>query len=148
MATTVKFKKEENNKLRVPQQRGKLSKVNSEVEEIEKKDDDEEEEVILFKLSEEDIEFIYDNTHYSLKDIKDWHRWQFWEKYFFKKICLKECFFRGFAKDCPNGKLYRQKVTEVYDELVPNGNHKFFVDQIFRIFDQDANGYLDFKVTT
>ena len=75
MATTVKFKKEENNKLRVPQQRGKLSKVNSEVEEIEKKDDDEEEEeVILFKLSEEDIEFIYDNTHYSLKDIKDWHR--------------------------------------------------------------------------
>ena len=36
----------------------------------------------------------------------------------------------------------------MYDELVPNGNHKFFVDQIFRIFDQDANGYLDFKVTT
>ena len=29
---------------------------------------------------------------------------------------------------------------------MPNGNCKFFVDQIFRIFDADANGYLDFKV--
>ena len=58
--------------------------------------------------------------------------------------------FRGFAKDCPNGKLYKQKVIEVYDEIVPNGNGngKFFVDLIFRIFDQDANGYLDFKVTS
>lgn len=34
----------------------------------------EKEEVILFKLSDEDIEFIYDNTHYTLKDINDWHR--------------------------------------------------------------------------
>ena len=57
-----------------------------------------------------------------------------------------QIFSRGFAKDCPNGKLYRQKVTEVYEEIVPNGNCKFFVDNIFRIFDQDNNGYLDFKV--
>ena len=28
----------------------------------------------VFKLAEEDVEFIYDNTHYTLKDIKDWHR--------------------------------------------------------------------------
>ena len=45
--------------------------------EIEEEPDDEEveeKEEILFKLSEEDIDFIYDNTHYSLKDIKDWHR--------------------------------------------------------------------------
>ena len=38
-------------------------------------DDAEEEEVKpVFKLAEEDIEFIYDNTHYTFKDIKDWHR--------------------------------------------------------------------------
>ena len=39
-------------------------------------DDNEVEEVILFNLSDEDIEFIYDNTHYSLKDRKDWHRYK------------------------------------------------------------------------
>ena len=37
-------------------------------------EDTDKEEVILFKLSDEDIEFIYDNTHYTLKDINDWHR--------------------------------------------------------------------------
>ena len=37
-------------------------------------------------------------------------------------------------------------MTEVYEEIVPNGNCKYFVDHIFRIFDQDGNGYLDFKV--
>ena len=43
--------------------------------------DEEEEEVEevkderpVFPLPEEDVEFIYDNTHYTLKDIKDWHR--------------------------------------------------------------------------
>ena len=47
----------------------------------------------------------------------------------------------------PTGRLHKQKVLEVYDEIVPNGKADFFVEQIFRIFDQDANGYLDFKVT-
>ena len=34
----------------------------------------EEEKKPVFQLAEEDVEFIYDNTHYTLKDIKDWHR--------------------------------------------------------------------------
>ena len=36
--------------------------------------EEEEEERPVFQLAEEDVEFIYDNTHYTLKDIKDWHR--------------------------------------------------------------------------
>ena len=55
-------------------------------------------------------------------------------------------FFSGFAKDCPNGQLIKEKVTEVYERIMPEGNTKFFVDQIFRIFDQDENGYIDFTV--
>ena len=105
---------------------------------------EEEKALPVFKLTEEDVEFIYDNTHYTLKDIKDWHR----SATSATKISTSssEIFFRGFANDCPNGKLYRQKVTEVYEKIVPTGNCKFFVDHIFRIFDQDGNGYLDFKV--
>ena len=34
----------------------------------------EEEVKTVFKLAEEDVEFIYDNTHYTLKDIKEWHK--------------------------------------------------------------------------
>ena len=34
----------------------------------------------------------------------------------------------------------------MYERIMPEGNTKFFVDQIFRIFDQDENGYIDFTV--
>ena len=34
----------------------------------------------------------------------------------------------------------------MYERIMPDGNPKFFVDQIFRIFDQDENGYIDFTV--
>ena len=30
--------------------------------------------------------------------------------------------------------------------ILPAGNAKVFVDQIFRIFDKDGNGSIDFKV--
>ena len=32
--------------------------------------------------------------------------------------------------------------------ILPAGNAKVFVDQIFRIFDKDGNGSIDFKVFT
>ena len=53
-------------------------KPSQEVDITEEEDDDNNrtEEVILFNLSDEDKEFIYDNTHYSLKDINDWHRFE------------------------------------------------------------------------
>ena len=43
--------------------------------------------------------------------------------------------------------LEKKKVHEMYSVFLPNGNAKFFVDQIFRIFDADNNGGIDFKVT-
>ena len=53
---------------------------------------------------------------------------------------------RGFKKDCPQGILEKKKVLEIYQSFLKNGNAKFFVDQIFRIFDGDNNGCIDFKV--
>ena len=54
--------------------------------------------------------------------------------------------FRGFKKDCPDGQLHKEKVLEMYSMILPEGNARVFVDQIFRIFDEDANGSIDFKV--
>ena len=107
--------------------RRKGKSISRQEEQQQQQQQQEEEGERVFSLSEADIEYIYDRTHYSVKDIKDWHR--------------------GFARDCPSGRLCRQRVTEVYDELFPHGsNNKWLVDTIFRIFDQDDNGYLDFKV--
>ena len=62
--SAVKFKKESKSKAKVSEE------VKEEITVVEA----EKEEVVLFKLSDEDKEFIYDNTHYTLKDINDWHR--------------------------------------------------------------------------
>ncbi len=34
---------------------------------------------------------------------------------------------------------------KIYDEISPFGNSKDFVDHIFRIFDKDGDGTIDFK---
>ena len=55
-------------------------------------------------------------------------------------------FHRGFKQDCPDGQLGKDKILEMYSMILPAGNAKVFVDQIFRIFDKDGNGSIDFKV--
>lgn len=36
-------------------------------------------------------------------------------------------------------------IMKIYDTISPFGNSKDFVDQIFRIFDKDGDGTIDFK---
>ena len=36
----------------------------------------------------------------------------------------------------------------MYSMILPAGNANVFVDQIFRIFDKDGNGSIDFKVSS
>ena len=40
----------------------------------------------------------------------------------------------------------KEKVLEMYSMILPAGNAAVFVEQIFRIFDKDGNGSIDFKV--
>ena len=55
-------------------------------------------------------------------------------------------FHSGFVTDCPDGKLKRTKILKMYEMILPAGNANMFVDQIFRIFDQDMNGSISFMV--
>ena len=55
-------------------------------------------------------------------------------------------FYRGFMFDCPSGKLRKEKVLEMYTTILPEKNALVFVDNIFRVFDKDNNGSIDFKV--
>ena len=40
----------------------------------------------------------------------------------------------------------KTQVLDMYSMILPAGNAAVFVDQIFRIFDKDGNGSIDFKV--
>lgn len=50
-------------------------------------------------------------------------------------------------QDCPNGKLTPVKFVDMYKMFFPSGNAEEFCDHVFRTFDMDKNGYIDFKVS-
>ena len=60
-----------------------------------------------------------------------------------KKIKIE---FLTFQVDCPDGNLGKDKILDMYSMILPVKNATVFVDQIFRIFDKDGNGSIDFKV--
>ena len=49
-------------------------------------------------------------------------------------------------KDCPNGQLTREKFLEVYSSFFPQGEADKFCEHVFRTFDADNSGKIDFKV--
>ena len=79
------------------------------------------------RLLQSDVEMLKTRTNYSEEEIRLW--------------------FKGFKEDCPQGYLGKEKVMEMYAMILPKGNAKVFVEQIFRMFDKDENGHIDFKVT-
>merc|ERR1712128_386457 len=76
-------------------------------------------------LSQDDLEFLQRNTHYDKTTICD--------------------FYKGFIADCPEGQLNPTKFCQIYSKCFPAGNAKEFCDHVFRTFDSDKNGVIDFK---
>jgi len=77
------------------------------------------------KLSDRDLQFCLRKTRFSKKTILFW--------------------FKSFRTECPNGKLSRTHLYELFTKIFPSGNAESFCDHIFRIFDSDGNNFLDFK---
>ena len=76
------------------------------------------------RLSRDDIEFLKRNTRYSEKEIKEW--------------------FSGFIDVCPSGEIDRQSIADIY--AMPKRNADKFIDQMFKMFDQDGDGNISFRV--
>ena len=53
---------------------------------------------------------------------------------------------RVFQTDCPDGRLHKSKIVDMYAMIIPRKNATVLVDHIFRVFDRDDNGFIDFKV--
>ena len=66
-------------------------------------------------------------------------------KYF---LCtMVKCYLIDLQQDCPNGRLTPAKFVDMYKMFFPSGNAEEFCDHVFRTFDMDKNGYIDFKVS-
>ena len=77
------------------------------------------------RLSKQDVEFLKLNTRYDEDTIQEW--------------------YKGFMADCPEGKLNPTAFMKIYSKCFPAGNAKEFCDHVFRTFDSDKNGFIDFK---
>ena len=75
-------------------------------------------------LSKENFEFLRANTNYSADTIQEW--------------------YKGFMEDCPDGKLTPDSFMHIYGNTFLTGNAKEFCDHVFRTFDKDKNGFIDF----
>lgn len=126
------------------------------------------------KLSKEDMDFLKSHTRYDEATIKEWYKG--FKVSCCSKICFSNrdnnniigkfprCFFKVERKfdswryllrnilllvlqqDCPNGRLTPAKFVDMYKMFFPSGNAEEFCDHVFRTFDMDKNGYIDFKV--
>uniref|UniRef100_A0A1I8GW58 Neuronal calcium sensor 2 n=1 Tax=Macrostomum lignano TaxID=282301 RepID=A0A1I8GW58_9PLAT len=77
------------------------------------------------KLPKEDMQFLMSNTNFTKKQIKQW--------------------YRGFIRDCPSGQLRQEKVHRGLFRIFPDGNADEFCTHVFRTFDKDNSGKIDFK---
>ena len=77
------------------------------------------------RLSKEDLDFLVLNTHYTEDTISEW--------------------YKGFKQDCPDGKLSPDAFMKIYSKCFPMGKTAQFCDHVFRTFDTDRNGSIDFK---
>ena len=53
--------------------------------------------------------------------------------------------YAGFLQDCPSGKLTPQAFVEMYKMCFPSGDAEKFCQNVFRTFDADKSGTIDFK---
>ena len=77
------------------------------------------------RLSKGDLEFLKTSTRYDENTIKEW--------------------YKGFKSDCPDGRLTPKAFMQIYSKCFPTGNANEFCDHVFRTFDTDKNGFIDFK---
>jgi len=57
---------------------------------------------------------------------------------------IKE-FYKDFKKQYPKGRLTKQDVTKLYKKTYPKGDPTAVVDEMFRVYDSDKDGTIDFR---
>ena len=54
--------------------------------------------------------------------------------------------YQAFSKECSDGVLTREHLARLFKKVFPAGDSDTFCEHIFRVFDDDGNNCLDFKV--
>jgi Ca2+-binding EF-hand superfamily protein len=77
------------------------------------------------KLSPAQLDELQRITYFDKKELQQW--------------------YKGFLKDCPSGTLTREEFQRIYRQFFPFGDPSSFAENVFRVFDSDHSGLIDFK---
>lgn len=76
------------------------------------------------KLKQEEVEDLKKRTYFTEKEIQNW--------------------YKGFMKDCPDGRLTLEGFTKIYKQFFPFGDPSKFASFVFNVFDENRDGYIEF----
>ncbi|XP_006010111.1 recoverin b [Latimeria chalumnae] len=76
-------------------------------------------------LSKELLEDLKLNTRYSEGELSLW--------------------YNSFLKECPSGRISKEQFENIYASFFPDADPKAYAQHVFRSFDANSDGMLDFK---
>jgi len=78
------------------------------------------------RLSSPEVDELARQTAFSTNEIRQWSR--------------------KFYECSPTGRMTKSEFLRMYGTIFPKGDSKLFADHVFRLYDSDSNGYIDFRV--
>ncbi|KAL6090784.1 hypothetical protein STEG23_013210 [Scotinomys teguina] len=76
-------------------------------------------------LSKEILEELQLNTKFTEEELSAW--------------------YQSFLKECPSGRITRKEFESIYSKFFPDSDPKAYAQHVFRSFDANNDGTLDFK---